>query len=254
MTETIQNIKSEEHKNTICVFIDGDKSAFVSKAAVDKFKQSVKSNPNSNFQDLAVKYVKPEFNLELVSSENNEFKFKINTKPVKRQPKEKTEREQRRELLKAKLNLMANARTNSDYYKAKSSGNVDNEILAEYQKLKKMTKMAIPEPSEILANPEQYRPMLSMVLSNSIMKQHGSSHPYVKYFKLLAEKIGASEILPVPTQNFSKPNNVEEMVMSTPTEIKQVSGNGLNVINEDIETDSEDEDSDSESEKNNIDI
>lgn len=255
MTEIAQNITVNEQKNTICVFIDGDKSAFVSKAAVDKFKQSVKSNPESNLAELVTKFIKPEYSLKLESSENNEYKYKVIVKPVKPQPKvhrEKTESEQRRELLRAKLNLMANARTNSDYYKAKSAGNVDNEILVEYQKLRKMTKMAIPEPSEILANPEQYKPMLSMVLSNPMMKQHGSSHPYVRYFKLLAEKIGAAEILPIPTQNFGSgsPSSMEEMMkLSNPVEIKQVSGNGLNVINEDVDTDSEDE-----NDENNINV
>jgi hypothetical protein len=247
MTETAQNITVNEQKTTVFVFIDGDKSAFVSKAAVDKFKQSIKTNSEANLSDLVTKFVKPEYNLELVSSENNEYKYKVIVKAVNKQPKvqkEKTESEQRRELLRAKVKLMANARTNSDYYKAKSAGNVDNEILVEYQKLKKMTKMAIPEPSEILANPEQYKPMLSMVLSNPMMRQHGSSHPYVRYFKLLAEKIGATEILPVPTQNFgsSSPSSMEEMMKtSNPVEIKQVSGNSLNVINEDADTDTEDE-------------
>ncbi len=255
MTEIAQNITVNEQKNTICVFIDGDKSAFVSKAAVDKFKQSVKSNPETNLSELVTKFVKPEYNLELESSENNQFKYKVIIKPVKPQPKvqrEKTESEQRHELLRAKLKLMANARTNSDYYKAKSSGNVDNEILVEYQKLKKMTKMAIPEPSEILANPEQYKPMLSMVLSNSMMKQYGSSHPYVRYFKLLADKIGATEILPIPTQNFgsSSSSSMENMMkMSNPVEIKQVSGNNLNVTNEETDTDSEDE-----NDENNINV
>jgi hypothetical protein len=240
MTETTQNMTTNEQKHTICVFIDGDKSAFVSKAAVDKFKQSIKVNPESNLSDLVSKYVKSEYNLEHVSSDNNEYKYKVSIKPVKKQTKELTEREKRHQLLKAKLNLMANARTNCDYHKAKSAGNVDNEILIEYQKLKSMTKMAIPEPSEILANPEQYRPMLSMVLSNSMMKQHGSSHPYVKYFKLLAEKIGATEILPVPTQDFSSSSSMESMLKAAnPAEIKQLVGNNLNVTNEDVDTDSE---------------
>jgi len=245
MTEIAQNITSNENKNTICVFIDGDKSAFVSKAAVDKFKQSIKSNPETNLTDLVSKYIKPEYNLKLVSSDNNEYKYKLSVKPVKQQPKEKTEREQRRELLKAKINLMANARTNRDYHKAKSAGNVDNEILIEYQKLKSMTKMPIPEPSEILSNPEQYKPMISMVLSNSIMKQYGSSHPYVRYFTLLAEKIGATQVLPVPTQNFGQQSSMEEMLkMAQTAEIKQLSGNSLNVINEGTETDSESDDED----------
>lgn len=246
--ESTQSIIESNQRKPIAVFIDGDKSTFVSKAAVDKFKQSIKSNPSSVLEELCVKYVKPEYKLELVSSDANEFKYKIITRPVQKLKKEKTEKEQRRELLKAKLNLMANARTNSDYHKAKSSGTVDHEILVEYQKLKKMTKMAIPEPSEILANPEQYRPMLSMVLSNPIMKQHGSSHPYVRYFTLLAEKIGATEFVQQPTENFGSAqtnlsNGIEEMMKNAgPTELKKVSGNSISVVNDDTDSESDVED------------
>ena len=240
--ESNQSILESTQRKPISVFIDGDKSTFVSKAAVDKFKQSIKSNPSSVLEELCVKYVKPEYKLELVSSDANEFKYKIITRPVQKQKKEKTEKEQRRELLKAKLNLMANERTNRDYHKAKTSGNVDHEILVEYQKLKKMTKMAIPEPSEILANPEQYRPMLSMVLSNPIMKQHGSSHPYVRYFTLLAEKIGATEFVQQPT---NLPNGIEEMMKNAgPSELKNVSGNSISNDNQDTDSESDAEDID----------
>jgi len=240
--ESNQSILESTHRKPIAVFIDGDKSTFVSKAAVDKFKQSIKSNPSSVLEELCVKYVKPEYKLELVSSDANEFKYKIITRPVQKPKKEKTEKEQRRELLKAKLNLMANERTNRDYHKAKTSGNVDHEILVEYQKLKKMTKMAIPEPSEILANPEQYRPMLSMVLSNPIMKQHGSSHPYVRYFTLLAEKIGATEFVQQPT---NLPNGIEEIMKNAgPTELKNVSGNSISNDNQDTDSESDAEDID----------
>jgi hypothetical protein len=250
MSETTQSISEFTQEKRIVVCIDGDKSAFVSKAAVDKFKQSIKSNPNSVLEELVEKYVKPEYKLELVSSDNNEFKYKVIVKPVQKSKREKTEKEQRHELLKAKLNLMANARTNRDYHKAKNSGNVDQEILVEYQKLKKMTKMAIPEPGEILANPEQYRPMLSMVLSNSIMKQHGSSHPYVRYFTLLAEKIGATEFVPEPTENFGSQqtnlsNGIEEMMKNAgPSELKKVSGNSISNNNQDTDSESDVEDID----------
>lgn len=243
MSETTQNIIETTQEKRIAVCIDGDKSAFVSKAAIDKFKQSVKSKPSIVLDELIEKYVKPEYKLELVSSDNNEFKFKVIVKPVQKPKKEKTEKEQRHELLKAKLNLMANARTNRDLHKAKNSGSVDHEILLEYQKLKKITKMAIPEPSEILANPEQYKPILSMVLSNSMMKQHGNSHPYVRYFKLLAEKIGATEILPQePSQNNLLPNGIENIIKNVgPTELKQVSGNNISVVNDDTDSESEDD-------------
>jgi len=241
MTETTQLNTNEQNRKNISVFIDGDKSAFVSKSAVDKFKQSVKSNPTFNLVELVSKYVKSDYNIELVSSENMEWKFKISKKPVEKTSQPKTEKEQRRELLKARINMMANARTNRDLHKAKSSGNVDKEILTEYQKLLKITKMPIPEPSEILAKPEEYKPIISAVLGNPMMKQQ-KSHPYVKYFSLLAEKLGVSA-LPVPIQDLSSTQaGLEQMMKSAGTsKLKQVSGNSLEVIKEDEDTDDEDE-------------
>lgn len=242
MTEQTQITTNTNQVKVPSVFIDGDKSAFVSKAAVDKFKQAVKSTQSVNLSDLVNKYVKPEFSLELLSGEDGEWKFRVVTKQVVKQNKpqrEKTESEQRRELLRAKLNLMASARTNKDYRKAKSAGNVDHEILVEYQKLIKMTKMPIPEPSEILAKPDEYRPIISAVLGNQMMKQQ-KSHPYVRYFTLIAEKLGIGSMVPMYEQSVQTAQQSLENLMksSGPTEIKQVSGNN---INNGDETDSEDE-------------
>lgn len=253
MNNTMTNIVEPIIKKSIAVHIDGDKTAFISKNSLEKFKQTIKSNSSFKLSELVEKYVKPEYNLEIISTYNNEFKYKIVVKSIQKsktektettEKTEKTETEKKHELLKAKLNLMANSRTNSDYYKAKSSGNVDDNILDEYQKLKKITKMAIPEPSEILKNPEEYKHMISMILSNSIMKQYGNTHPYVRYFKLLAEKIGATEILPIPTQNFDSlqntvPNYINNISKPTKyTELKQVSG--ININNDDTESETDD--------------
>jgi hypothetical protein len=229
-------IQIDNQNKKIAVFIEGDKSAFVSKSAVDKFKQAIKTNPLYNLSELVSKYVKPGFNIELLSDNNMEWKFQIINKPVIKQQKEKTEREQRREVLRAKLNLMANTRTNSDYWKAKSAGNVDNEILVQYQKLKKMTKMPIPEPSEILANPVEYKPIIASVLGNPLMKQQ-KTHPYVKYFTLIAEKLG----LQVPTNDFNQPNIEQMMNSDVSSELKQINGNSINTDGDETDSDSDDD-------------
>lgn len=243
MTEQTQITTNTNQVKPPSVFIDGDKSAFVSKAAVEKFKQAIKSTQSVNLSDLVNKYVKPEFSLELLSNEDEEWKFRVVTKQVIKQTKpqkEKTESEQRRELFRAKLNLMASARTNKDYRKAKSAGNVDHDILVEYQKLIKMTKMPIPEPSEILAKPDEYRPIISAVLQNPMMKQQ-KSHPYVRYFTLIAEKLGIGSMVPMYEQPVQQTqSNLENLMKSSgPSEIKQVSGNNINMNGD--ETDSEDE-------------
>ena len=205
---------------TINVFIEGDKLGFNSKVAVEKFKACVKNDNNVSISVLKEKYIKNEYDLELVEKNDIDIKFKLSMHVVKEANK--------KDLLKAKLKNMRDSRTNIDIYKAKSNKDIPEDIMEEYLKLKKVINMPIPEPGEILANPEQYRPMISMVMGNDMMKKLGSNHPYTKYFRLLATKLGVETTgLPIPTQDYN------ELLKSSV--IENIKGN---VIGDD-ETDSE---------------
>lgn len=182
------------------VFIEGDKSGFNSKMAIEKFKTCIKKMDETkselNLIELQKKYIKPEFKLEIIKYDPNNkdiiVKISINNKY-----------EENRKVLKEKIKSLKKNRTNSDYYKAKQDENVSDEILKEYNNLRKITKMPVPEPSEILSNPEQYKPILSMVLNNQMVNQMGANHPYIKYFKLIAEKLN---IQPEPTPTIATNN------------------------------------------------
>jgi hypothetical protein len=164
---------------------------------------------------------------------------KENTEVEKQEP-QLNEKEQRRKMLKAKINLMRQDRTNSVYHKAKANDSVPAEILHEYMKLKQMSKMPIPEPNEIFAHPEEYKPIISMVLQNSMMKQLSSNHPYVRYFRLIADKLGVEMVLPIPTQNFLTEDKMKEMkdLVKNQEQVVEIKGNEMSKGDE---TDSEDE-------------
>jgi len=155
----------------------------------------------------------------MIGKENSEVKPEL------------SEKEQKRKMLKAKINMMRQDRTNSVYHRARANENVSSEILSEYMKLKQISKMPIPEPNEILANPEEYKPVIAMVLQNSMMKQLSSSHPYVRYFRLIAEKLGVDMPLPMPTQDFLTGNKIQEKIV-------EITGNEMS---KDADTDTEEE-------------
>ncbi len=258
-----ENNQHNQHTDTskISVFIEGDKSGFNSKTAIERFKTFVKSNMDFNLAELSAKFVKSDYCLEVADKTTDRVTFIIDrlakpesvlveelvqeSKPSElEQSNPLDDKKKRKEFLRAKINMMKKDRTNSGYRMAKSNENVSDEILSEYVKLKKISKMPIPEPTEILSNPEQYKPIISMVLGNSMMKQLGSTHPYVKYFKLIAEKLGmdTQPQLPIPTQDFTNKTDLPSslsnvMNMAGPT--TELKGNELN--NEDVSTDSEDE-------------
>lgn len=225
---------------TRTLVIEGDKSGFNSKNALEKFKATLKANPDINTVELG-KYIKPEYVIEILDKNNDMIKVNIDLKS--RVDKVREEKE-RREKLKSRLKLMRNDRSNKDYHMARMSPNVPDDILREYHKLKKMSTVPIPEPSSVLSNPDEYKPILAMVLGNTMMKQLGRNHPYVRYFTLLAEKLGVTEPLPMPTQDFLNsetklPNNIENLMNMSGPAVSTVVGNQIN--DEDTDTDTEDE-------------
>jgi hypothetical protein len=217
--------------NTRTIEIEGDRNGFNSKSAIEKFKQNVRSSSELNMEELMKKYVKNEYVLELVDEQTETtIKFLIKLKEqhsdvkVLESTNSKTqEKNTKRELLKAKIHNMRQMRTNSYYHKARTSSIVPDDILLEYKKLMQISKTPVPEPSEILANPEQYRPLITMTLNNSMMKSLPQNHPYVRYFKMVAKHIGADQALPIPTQNFldgkmTLPNSMEQVMKMAGTE------------------------------------
>ena len=75
--------------NHVAVHIEGDKLGFVSKSAIDKFKQFVKTNSSYKLEELSNKYIKPEYELIQINKNDNEIKFKISLKQVINERKEK---------------------------------------------------------------------------------------------------------------------------------------------------------------------
>jgi D-arabinose 1-dehydrogenase-like Zn-dependent alcohol dehydrogenase len=111
--------------------------------------------------------------------------------------------------------------SNNIYHKAKLSGKVDDEILEEYTKLKKVSKLPVPEPFDVINNPEKYKPIISMILNNEIMTTLGKTHSYVKYFNLLANKIGViSNNVPNNTMYNDIMNAVKNKNIETHTHVE----------------------------------
>ena len=113
ITQTIQ--QTQQTQQTVAIYIEGDKSGFVSKSAVDKFKTTIKSNPQYNLEELVSKYIKPDFELVQLSKSDGEIKFNLVEKP--KQPVEKAQSD----LLKQKLREKYYTRTNSGAKETKYS-------------------------------------------------------------------------------------------------------------------------------------
>lgn len=87
MEEISQSVQPMQPISNFAVHIEGDRSGFVSKSAIDKFKTGIKSCTTYNLEEFVNKYVKQEFELVQVSKSETEIKFTINQKLAKVQTK-----------------------------------------------------------------------------------------------------------------------------------------------------------------------
>lgn len=169
------------------VYIEGDKTGFNSASAIDKFKNHVKTvDCDKNFD----KYVKSDYNITLIYKTDTLLKYNVSKKNVEKPQFNK------KELFQAKLKLLADKRTNVNIKKLSTSKDiVPDEVRDAYIKLTKVTSSTIPEPVEILKNPEQYKPLILQVLRSNMNNQNKY---YLDYFKLLAKHVGLDEMIKPP--------------------------------------------------------
>ena len=105
----------------LSIIIDGDKSIFNSKVAVDKFKKCIRLSDTYNLEELSKKYINQEYKLEEVSKTDTELKLKLVIKNIKIIDKN---------LLKNKINQMKHERKTS--YSTSYNTTIPAEIFREY--------------------------------------------------------------------------------------------------------------------------
>jgi hypothetical protein len=209
---------------TFSVFIDTDSSktgdVFNSKNALQNFKKDVRnflsddSSKTVNLCDLTRKYIKKDAIISIKEQNKDSIRFEISmyninpnqTKIVhksKSNPTKHDNLEVLKQTLKQRIKMNDCVRSNRQYvFQSKSDSKMskdekdkklDNDIIIEYSKIIRMFKFAsnIPSPKDIFAKPNEYKEAINFVMndSNSMIGKLPSSHPYVRYFTLLKEKM-----------------------------------------------------------------
>jgi hypothetical protein len=164
------------------IHIEGDKSFFVSKNAVDRFKKDLRNKDTEKLQEND--YFVEDWTYELVSENETEMRVKIVNKV-------KGPRvlpcDEKRQLLKSKILKMTNDRTSHDNIKNKSI--VPKDLLNEYLALKKnKLPMELHDPAKVLSKPEEYRNIIhTMVKSFGMYK--GNNNPVINYYRSLEKHL-----------------------------------------------------------------
>lgn len=167
------------------VFIDGDKSYFSSKGAVDRLKKDLKSNDQDKLKNST--YFKEGWTFEIVSQSEIEIKVKIvNVQDLKANNAPRVlECDERRNMLKMKLKNMTERNGSITNLKTKLKDKIPADLLACYLELKKK-KLPVPllDPYEVLTKKEEFKNIVfTMIKSFGNIK--GNNNPIIEYYRLL---------------------------------------------------------------------
>ena len=193
------------------VFIEGDKSFFSSKGAVDRFKRDLKNDDKEKLEKND--YFKEDWTYQVLSNENNEIKVKlVNNKDLKSGNQPRTlDCDERRQMLKLKIKQMRGNRCSPNQMKIKMKGNVPDELASLYIELKKnKNNISLPDPSEVLAKPDEYKNVIfTMIQSFGLF--NGQNNPVINYYRLLAKHLGLpTNYVPQQTQQPQMQNVVKQ--------------------------------------------
>jgi len=178
------------------VCIDGDKTCFSSKGAIDRLKRDLKNKDN---EKLSLNdYFKEGWTYQIISNENNEIKIKLVKKEIQVQQNQTNEK---REMLKMRLKQMRMGRTSQSNLKMKFKDNVPKDLVDAYLELKKVKlPIEVPNPEEVLSKKQEFAPIIhTMVQSFNNFK--GGNNPIINYYKLLATHLGLPTTVAQPQQN-----------------------------------------------------
>ena len=215
----------------LSVHIDGDKSNFITKGAIDRLKRDLKNDDKSKLE--INDYFKDGWTFKLVSKSDTEIKVEIMKKPVVPVNDEVSEK---RLMLKEKLKAMRNNRTSVSNFKSKmKNSSVPEDLLESYMALKKF-KLPVPvlDPAEALAHPLEYKQQVyTMVQSFGLF--NGKTNPIINYYRLLAEHMGLPTTVQPRVQPTVQPNVQENPPAINNSFIDELRNQrGENIIDEEM--------------------
>jgi hypothetical protein len=163
------------------VFIDGDRTLFLSKSAVDRFKKDVKETKPDMIDSN--KYLKAGYIFNITTSENN-----INAKICN---EEELKMENKRKELKMKLRTAQRCRSGEQYKQLDSlKRTIPDKIFKSYSNLiKTFGANNIPSPLEVIENPDKFKNQISAVMGTTkpVSNDMNLSNSIKQYFASLGK-------------------------------------------------------------------
>ena len=193
--------------NSKSIIIEGDKTLFSTKAAVDRLKRDLRED---NKKKLYVNdYFKEGVSYNIISDSDTEMKIQLVN--IEKNPiidKEQIiDKESKKKILKEKLKMMRQNKLSFSQITQNLKNKVPSDVLDAYIQLKKVhLKIQIPQPDVVLSKPDEFKTIIySMIQSFGMFK--GKNNLIVNYYRLLAKHLGLPTAFVPPNPQIEQSNN-----------------------------------------------
>jgi hypothetical protein len=195
------------NSNNKSIIIEGDKSLFTSKAAIDRLKRDLRDD---NKEKLAINnYLNEGWTYKIISNTDTQIKIEL----VKEEKEDVinepivSEQDERRKILKERLKMARINKLSPGQIKQNLKNKVPSDLLDAYLKLKKVQlKVPVPSPDMVLSKPDEFKKIVHTMVQSFGMF-NGTNNPIVNYYRLLAKHLDLPTTFIPPKPTNDKPND-----------------------------------------------
>ena len=201
------NIYILMNSNNKSIIIEGDKTLFTSKAAVDRLKRDLRED---NKEKLAINnYLNEGWTFKIISNTDTQIKIELIKQEKENVINEPTvsEQDERRKILKERLKMARINKLSPVQIKQNLKNKVPADVLDAYLKLKKVQlKVPVPPPDLVLSKPDEFKKIVHTMVQSFGMF-NGTNNPVVNYYRLLAKHLDLPTTYVPPKPTSDKPND-----------------------------------------------
>ena len=194
------------NSNNKSIIIEGDKTLFTSKAAIDRLKRDLRED---NKEKLAINnYLNEGWTYKIISNTDTQIKIELVKEEKENVINEPiiSEQDERRKILKERLKMARISKLSPVQIKQNLKNKVPSDVLESYLKLKKVQlKVPVPPPDLVLSKPEEFKKIVHMMVQSFGMF-NGTNNPVVNYYRLLAKHLDLPTTFIPPKPANDKPN------------------------------------------------
>lgn len=168
------------------IFINGDRTKFLSKNSVNRFKKELRSQDSNKVNIEDGKYLEDGYVFDIKYKDDA---FNVNIVTLEEYTKEERRKMLRRRIKQAQYNRSGQVKQQMNSLKR----SIPDKLFKSYMNLMKQYRFSdVPSPKDVIENPERFTKQISAIMGQlgMVSNDNNANNALKKYFKTLGDFMG----------------------------------------------------------------